>query len=282
MNFLDARNSTSAPAPEPSSSVTISPAVRGGRAVVSSTCDQATDRPTSPASTPRSDSDQRLERLLLRRHDALERRVAGLARLVGHRQHDRQRRADDLGRALVVALDPDLVALRLHDRGQRDLRQAEALGQHRRHDAQPDASVEAIPQTTRSAPASALIFSIALASTSEVATVVGAGDRVVDDVDAGVGTHLQRLAHRVDRLLGADGQRGDGDLLALALLPELQRLLDGVLVELGQQAVDADAVDGVVVLELPVGRRVGTYFTQTTMFMVVWPRGPSCGTRMCS
>ena len=32
MNFLDARNSTSAVAPEPSSSVTISPWLRGGRA----------------------------------------------------------------------------------------------------------------------------------------------------------------------------------------------------------------------------------------------------------
>ena len=58
MNFLEARNSASATAPEPSSSVTISPADRGGRWVVSSTCDQATDSPTFSASTPRSDSDQ--------------------------------------------------------------------------------------------------------------------------------------------------------------------------------------------------------------------------------
>ena len=39
---------------------------------------------------------------------------------------------------------------------------------------------------------------------------VRAGDRVVDDVDALVGTHLQRLADRVDGLLGADAQRGHG------------------------------------------------------------------------
>ena len=109
---------------------------------------------------------------------------------------------------------------------------------------------------------------------------VGAGDRVVDDVDALVGTHLQRLAHRVDGLLGADAQRGHLDVLALAgLLLDLQRLLDGVLVELGQQAVDADAVDGVVGLELRSAVASGTYFTQTTMFMVVWPRGPSCAAR---
>ena len=64
----------------------------------------------------------------------------------------------------------DLVALGLDHRGERDLRQAEALGQHRRDDAAPTASVEAMPQTTRSAPVVGLIFSIALASTSEVAT----------------------------------------------------------------------------------------------------------------
>jgi hypothetical protein len=57
MNFLEARNSVSAAAPEPSSSLTISPWLRGGRAVVSSTAVQATARPTSPASTPRSLSD---------------------------------------------------------------------------------------------------------------------------------------------------------------------------------------------------------------------------------
>src|SRR3954451_12860195 len=68
----------------------------------------------------------RLERLLLRRHDALERRVAGLARLVGHRQHQGHRAADDLGRGVAVALDADLATLGLDDRGERDLREAEA------------------------------------------------------------------------------------------------------------------------------------------------------------
>ncbi len=135
MNFLAARNSVSAVAPEPSSSLTISPAVRGGRAVVSSTSLHATDRPTWAASTPRSASDERLQRLLLRRHDPLERRVAGLAGLVGHRQHQRQRRADHLGRGVAVALDPDLVALGLDDRRQRHLRPAQPLGEHRRDDA---------------------------------------------------------------------------------------------------------------------------------------------------
>ena len=58
MNFWDARNSVRAVAPEPSSSFTISPAVRGGRSVASSTCVHATESPTWSASTPRSLSDQ--------------------------------------------------------------------------------------------------------------------------------------------------------------------------------------------------------------------------------
>src|SRR5512139_110195 len=57
MNFFDARNPASAVAPEPSSSVTISPCVRGGRAAVSSTWLHEADRPTWDASTPRSESD---------------------------------------------------------------------------------------------------------------------------------------------------------------------------------------------------------------------------------
>ena len=86
----------------------------------------------------------------------------------------------------------------------------------------------------------------------------------------------------VDSLLRADGQRGDGDLLALALLTELQRLLDGVLVELGQQAVDTDTVDGVVVLELAVGRGVRhVLHTDNNVHGGVASRPLLC-TRMCS
>src|SRR6478736_2409198 len=54
--------------------------------------------------------------------------LAGGARRAG-------RGVDDLGGGVAVALDADLVALELDDRGQRDLRQAEALGEHRRDDA---------------------------------------------------------------------------------------------------------------------------------------------------
>src|SRR5680860_47814 len=58
MNFLLTRNSASFAAPDPSSSVTTSPCVRGGRASVDSTVVHAADRPTFSASTPRSASDQ--------------------------------------------------------------------------------------------------------------------------------------------------------------------------------------------------------------------------------
>ena len=74
-------------------------------------------------------------------------------------------------------------------------------------------------------------------------------DGVVDDVNTLVGTHLQRLADGVGGVGRADGQDRD---LALAGLDDLQRLLDGVLVELGQQAVDTFTVDGVVGVELSV------------------------------
>src|SRR5215213_8901745 len=72
-------------------------------------------------------------------------------------------------------------------------------------------------------------------------------------MDAPVGTHLQRLADRIHGLLGAHAQRRHLDVLGvLGLLLDLERLLDGVLVELGEQSVHAHTVDGLVVLEVPV------------------------------
>ena len=107
---------------------------------------------------------------------------------------------------------------------------------------------------------------------------VRAGDRVVDDVDRLVGTHLQRLAGGVDGLLGADAQRGHRVIGGLApdLLLDLQGLLDGVLVQLGQQPVHADAVNGVVRLELPIGSRIRYVLHTDDNVHGVWPRGPSC------
>ena len=56
--------------------------------------------------------------------------------------------------------------------------------------------------------------------------------------------------------LGADGQGDHVDLLVSTLLLQLESLLHGVLVELGEEPVDADAVNGVVRLEPPVGGHV--------------------------
>jgi hypothetical protein len=98
---------------------------------------------------------------------------------------------------------------------------------------------------------------------------------IVDHVDGPVGAHLQGLADRVDGLLRIDAQRGDRDLLVGALLAELQRLLDGVFVELGQQAVHADAIDGVVRLELPIASGVRHVLHTDDNVHDAWPRGPS-------
>src|SRR6478609_5004738 len=193
-----------------------------------------------------------LERLLLRRHDALERRVARLAGLVGDRQHQRQRATDDLGRGVAVALDADLVALRLDHRGQRDLRKVQALGEHRGDDSAGGVGRGHAAHHDVRCPG----LLDRLREHERGGDVVGAGNRVVADVDALVGPHLQRLAHRVDGLLRTDGQRGDLGVLAELLL-QLERLLHGVLVELREEPVDAHAVNGVVRLELPVGSGVG-------------------------
>src|SRR3954453_12307517 len=69
---------------------------------------------------------------------------------------------------------------------------------------------------------------------------------VVLDVHRLVGAHLQGLADRGLGLLRPDREDRHA-ALALAVLAQLERLLNGVLVELAQQAVDAD----------PVGRVVG-------------------------
>src|SRR6478609_4968509 len=196
-----------------------------------------------------------LEGLLLGRHDPLEGRVAGLAGLVGDREDQRHGAADDLGGGVAVALDADLVALELDDRGQRHLRQAEALGEHRRDDAHAGVGRrEATDDEVDWGLGTDLLYR--LGEHQRGRDRVRAGDGVVYHVDALVGTHLQRLADGVERLLRANAESGHRGVVA-GLLLDLQRLLDAVLVELRQQTVDADAVHGVVRLELPVGSGVG-------------------------
>ncbi|OPZ48677.1 MAG: hypothetical protein BWY91_03166 [bacterium ADurb.BinA028] len=64
-------------------------------------------------------------------------------------------------------------------------------------------------------------------------------DGVVDDVHSLVGAHLQGLLDRVGCLVGSDGEDSD---LTFARFDDLERLLDGILVELGEQPVDVDAI----------------------------------------
>ena len=93
-------------------------------------------------------------------------------------------------------------------------------------------------------------------------------------MDTLVGAHLQALADRVDGLLRPDGQHGD--LGALVLLLELERLLDRVLVELRQQPVDTNPVNGVVILEVPVPGRVrNVIHTTDNVHGSLGPEGPS-------
>ena len=83
--------------------------------------------------------------------------------------------------------------------------------------------------------------------------------RVVNDVDAVVGTHLQPLAHALDGLLRADRQHGHWALVCAAqAFLDLQRLFDRVLVELVDHGVGRITIEGVVCrIELLLGPRVG-------------------------
>src|SRR4029450_437559 len=98
------------------------------------------------------------------------------------------------------------------------------------------------------------------------------------------GPHVQRLADRVDGLLGTHGDHGHDRNVVTArrLLLDLQGLLHGVLVELREQPVHADAVNGVVRLELPVGSGVGNVFhTDNNVHGGVAGEGPSCALDVC-
>ncbi len=83
------------------------------------------------------------------------------------------------------------------------------------------------------------------------------------------------LRTRVDALLGAHAERGHRGVVA-GLLLQLEGLLHGVLVELRQQPVDADAVNGVVRLELPVGSGVGNVLHTDNNVHGDGREGPSC------
>ena len=200
---------------------------------------------------PASARRHRLHRLLLRGHDALERRVARLVDLLDHADHRGQRGFDLEVPVLGDPADADRRAVDLDLAGQRDLRHAEPFGQHRGHHAHPgvggfraaDHQVEA-------------------GSGEDLGDGVGGGQGVrpgqpvVQQVHGLVRAHGQGLADGLGGLLRAHGQDRDlgvGARRALGL-GDLQALLDGVLVELVDEPVHRRAVQRAVrVRELTFG-----------------------------
>ena len=136
MNLRDARNSAALTPPSPSS-VTIVPAARGGRFAKLTTSVALAPRPACAGVDAEVGQAQRLDRLLLRRHDPLERRVPRLVDLLDHADHRGQRRLDGVVAVVGLPVDADLRAVGLHLAGERHLRHAEPLGQHRRQRAHP-------------------------------------------------------------------------------------------------------------------------------------------------
>ncbi len=175
MNFWAARNSASALPPSP---LVLDDLARGARRAGRGVLDLGPGRrrPTCRLDA-RSASVAGLHRLLLGRHDALERRVAGLAGLVGHRHHRRQRGR----RSTSVAVSP---SRRLRT-GRPRLDDSEASVTCGSPAARP-ASPGPRPSRRRSRPCrrspgrTSRPFSIALASTSEVPIASVPCDRVVD------------------------------------------------------------------------------------------------------
>ena len=105
MNFCAARNSAALAPPSPSS-LTIVPACRGGRSAKSTTSVAAFARPTRAVSMPGVGAAHHLQRLLLRGHDPLERRVPRLVDLLHHADHRRQARLNPPVAVVGLPVDP--------------------------------------------------------------------------------------------------------------------------------------------------------------------------------
>src|SRR5262249_18715788 len=80
---------------------------------------------------------QHFDRLLLRRHDPLERRVPWLVDLLDHADHGGQRSRHLVVAVVCLPVDGDGRPVDLHLAGQGELGDAEALGQHRGDHAHP-------------------------------------------------------------------------------------------------------------------------------------------------
>src|SRR5437764_5145460 len=182
---------------------------------------------------------ERLDRLLLRGHDALERRVARLVDLLADAHQRGQLRLEvrDAVLGLAGRLDRGALDGQLADIGH--LRQAEQLGDDRRDGA--TASVRGLVARDDQVVAAGL--------RDGGGEDLRGRDRVravkhrVGDVDRLVGAHGQRLADGVGRAIRAYRDHGD---LALAGFLDLQRLFDGLLVDLVEHGVGGSAVARVV------------------------------------
>ena len=229
-NFLDARNSARSLRRRPSpSSLTTVPACRGGAASKTRPRSTQPPRPTSPASTPRSASDSVSDRLLLRRHDPLERRVARLVDLLDHAHHGRRRRLDHL--VAVVGQPLDRHAWPSVDRdllGEGQLRQAQPLGQHRRAPRSSARRRTPSPSSTRSNPTGRLPRSPWPGPTRSPARPSRAAPSSITWI---------ALSAPIDSALRTVSVAASGPMHRTVTSPpcascDLERLLDGVLVHL--------------------------------------------------
>ena len=172
----------------------------------------------------------RLDRLLLRRHDPLEARVARLVQALLGRHERRERGLPRLAPAVDLALDRGLSFPDVDLDRHRHLRQVEQLRQHARDLAvvAPHPLLPAQDEVDgREGPDRG-------GERARRAERVGGVERGVLDVDGGVRAHGEARAQGGLRPLGTGG---DEDDLAAALLLDPQRLLDRELVVGGDDPV---------------------------------------------
>ena len=165
---------------------------------------------------------QRVERLLLRAHHPLQRRVARLVDRVAHGHDGGQRCLDAVVAHLGLALDLDQAVAERELRRLRHERQLQPLG-----DRGPEHRAATVGGLL---PEQDEVGRLPLEHGGEHAArrdQVGAGDRVVVDEHRTVGAHAQGGAQRLRRRRGA--HRDDHDLGVAAVL-QAQRLFDRVLV----------------------------------------------------
>ena len=187
--------------------------------------------------------------LVLRRHDPLERGVAGLDHTRGHADHRGQRGLDLVEALLGLALDGDLAVTDLDVLGEGERRPPEHLGDLRRDGAGVpvgrlgggDHQVDAAGPLDR------------LGDHLGRRQRVGAGERVVGDEHGPGRTHGQRGAQARDLAVGR--HRDQDDLATAGLLGQLERHLDAVGVGVVEDEL-ARAVEGVVAAEAAGDGRV--------------------------